>query len=139
MNSNLYTEQFLLNRCYDKLDQVKGNGPKKLNLAKPNVITKDSKTFYFNFVDMSKKLNRSVDHVQNFFDVELNVSSSVDINGTLIISGMYQPIKVHNVLMKYIASYIKCKQCNFYDTEITKDNKIVYMNCKNCKSKNAII
>jgi translation initiation factor 2 subunit 2 len=137
MSENVYGMEFLINRMYDELDEIKKSRT-KLVLAKPKVNRSNRKTVITNFRSICIKLNRREVDVQSFYEKELQKKTSIDQNGILLISGNFKDCGIQNVLMCYIKNYVLCTECSSNNTELIKENRILQLNCKSCKSKKAI-
>ena len=134
----VYSVEFLVDRLYTELDILSVNNHKVI-LEKPIVNRANKKTFIANFTPICGKLNRTVQEVKQYFEKEMNVITSVNAQGSLVITGMFQEINIMKIFTSYINDYVKCKECSSCDTEIIKENRITYNNCKKCKSKKAIL
>jgi len=129
-----YTIDFLVDKFYNEFNRTTN----KLSIPKPNVMIQNKKTCIVNFKNLCDRINRSVDHVKLFFDEELAVTSSINSNGSLIIVGIYKEPKIMSILENYIKKYLMCNQCKTYDTQIIKENRLNFMKCNSCYSKQVI-
>jgi hypothetical protein len=73
-------------------------------------------------------MQRSQQHVFQFFTAELGTMGSTDEKQQLVIRGKYVPKLIQSLPRKYIVSYITCKSCRSPDTELMRD-PYTWLNC----------
>lgn len=129
-------------------------GKKKTFLMKPPQVARagSKKTAFTNFADICRLLKRQNKHVLQFLMAELGTTGSIDGNQCLIVKGRFQQKhfevklliyqlknrnsrKFQNVLRKYIKEYVTCHTCRSSDTELTKDTRLFFLQCKTCGSR----
>ena len=133
-----YNTKFLVDRLYIELGKFSGPN-KKLVLEKPEISSANKKTFIGNFKAICTKLNRKSEDVREYFEKELCTTVNLNSEGALVITGIYKQVGVMKVLQEYIKKYVTCKECSSCDTEIIKENRIVFLKCSKCLSKKAFI
>lgn len=131
-----YNNKFLVDRLYIELGKYTNN-TKKLTLEKPEISSANKKTFIANFKNICEKMNRKIDDVRAFFESELCTTVTLNSDGALVIIGVYKQQGIMKVLDGYIKKYVTCKECSSCDTEIIKENRLVFLKCKKCLSKKA--
>lgn len=134
--SQTYPIEFLVDRLYEELNSLSNNS-KKLIIERPIVKALNKKTYITNFSSVCSKINRELNDIKQYFEKEMNVVANVNSLGGLVITGMFKEINILKVFSSYIEDFVKCKECGSCDTEIIKENRITYNNCKKCKSKKA--
>lgn len=127
-----------VDRLYEKLDQHKDGKSNKLVLPKPEVTVANKKSIVSNFRAICAKLNRTEQEVAKFMEQELSTKVSIDGNGGLKLEGSFRLPRIQSNLASYIETFMRCKECNGYVTEVVKENRITYINCKGCLAKKAI-
>lgn len=134
---SFYSEDFLLERLYNKIGD---NGLKgKIIMPKPISSLLNRKTYLNNFVEIQQKIERK--HVPSFIEFlknELSTDASLNGENKLVISGIFRTPTFEKAIKNYCIQYVQCPSCKSGNTEITKEEKIIYMMCNNCKSKKAI-
>lgn len=133
-----YKVEYLIDRIYNELE-VHLNSSKKISIEKPQVSIANKKTFIANFRNICTKLKRKEEDVRLFFEKELNTTVTINQDGALIITGMYKQPGIINVMTNYIKEYVTCKECGSCDTELIKENRILFVKCNRCLSKKALI
>ena len=133
-----YELDFLIERAYTELNN-RTNKKKKLLLTRPNVKFENKKTIVSNYSTICSKLKRDELEVKQFLDEELGkVISSINSDGMLIITGSFKQAGIIKTLESYINQYVRCTECKSLETEILKQNRITFMECKKCNSKKCI-
>ncbi|KAI1704832.1 domain found in IF2B/IF5 domain-containing protein [Ditylenchus destructor] len=112
-------------------------GKKKTFLMKPPQVARagSKKTAFTNFAEISRLLKRTPKHVLQFLMAELGTTGSIDGNQCLIVKGRFQQKHFESVLRKYIKEYVTCHTCRSSDTELTKDTRLFFLECKTCGSR----
>lgn len=112
-------------------------GEKKKFIMKPPQVARagSKKTAFANFSEICRLLKRQPKHVLQFLLAELGTTGSIDGNSCLIVKGRFQQKHFENVLRKYIREYVTCHTCRSSDTELTKDTRLFFLECKTCASR----
>jgi translation initiation factor 2 subunit 2 len=134
----------------DMLDRVMGilhaQNPdlieKKRRTMMPPQLTKvgTKKTLWVNFQEICAIMQRSPQHVFQFFMAELGTEGSIDGNQRLLIRGKYVPKYIESLLRKYIVSYVTCEMCRSPNTELTRDpaTRLNFCKCHDCGSSRSV-
>eukprot|EP01120_Amphizonella_sp_Union-15-10_P014186 TRINITY_DN679_c0_g1_i1.p1 TRINITY_DN679_c0_g1~~TRINITY_DN679_c0_g1_i1.p1 ORF type:complete len:222 (-),score=49.68 TRINITY_DN679_c0_g1_i1:75-740(-) len=133
----------LLKRAFDMMDETKGGRGQRFatKSIQPPKVGKigTARTSWTNFVLNCKSLNRPPDHVVSFVLIELGTTGSLSgDNQQLIMKGRFRPQILESVLKKYIKSYVTCATCSSPNTELTKENRILFKRCLDCGSCTAV-
>ena len=86
---DLYKTDYLVDRLYNELEKHHIN-QQKVILDKPIVKIENKKTCIANFSNICIKLNRATNDVKQYFEKEMNVVTSINAAGGLIITGMFR-------------------------------------------------
>lgn len=134
----LYTTNDLLDRLYAELDSKVQK--KKFTLKKPQTTVLNRKTYIKNFEELCVNLRCDELHFKNFLKKELNTELSVNENNMLILDTIRNSSMVENAVAKYAKKFVICLEpkCLSGDTQIIKENRILYLQCDSCNSKKAI-
>uniref|UniRef100_A0A7S2LHU8 Translation initiation factor IF2/IF5 domain-containing protein n=1 Tax=Leptocylindrus danicus TaxID=163516 RepID=A0A7S2LHU8_9STRA len=134
----------------DMLDRVMeilhSNNPdlieKKRRNMKPPQLTRvgTKKTLWVNFQEICTMMQRSPEHVYQFFMAELGTEGSIDGNQRLVIRGKYVPKYIESLLRKYIVEYVTCQMCRSPNTELSKDSgsRLYFCHCNDCGSSRSV-
>lgn len=133
-----YNTEYLLDRIYNLISEQKNiTDSTKLIMTKPEVVCENKKTYVKNFNKICYKLNREVSDIKKFFEEELLKKSSINSEGSLIIGGIFRQKQIQSILLSYIKQCVICKECNSTNTILFKEERVLYLECKRCKSKKA--
>ena len=130
-------ENNYLDRAYDQLELLNKNKKKPI-FPQPNIISKDRKTFFINFNELCKTIDRTPEYVKKYLETETNISTSILGDGGLKFDVSIKPQQIKNIITTFIKELIICKDCRSCITTLEKDTRIVYMCCSNCNSKKSI-
>lgn len=134
----------------DMLDRVMGilhaQNPdlieKKRRTMKPPQLTRvgTKKTLWVNFQEICTMMQRSPQHVFQFFMAELGTEGSIDGNQRLVIRGKYVPKYIESLLRKYIVEYVTCQMCRSPNTDLVRDSasRLYFCNCRDCGSSRSV-
>ncbi|KAL7471051.1 hypothetical protein ACHAXS_011327 [Conticribra weissflogii] len=115
---------------------------KKRRTMKPPQLTRvgTKKTLWVNFQEICTMMQRSPQHVFQFFMAELGTEGSIDGNQRLVIRGKYVPKYIESLLRKYIVEYVTCQMCRSPNTELTRDSgsRLHFIQCRDCGSSRSV-
>ncbi|KAI0024248.1 domain found in IF2B/IF5-domain-containing protein [Xylariomycetidae sp. FL0641] len=134
----------LLHRFFSLLAQKNpdhaSSGSKSYKIPPPQCLREgNKKTIFANIQEITKRMNRSEEHVTAYLFAELGTSGSVDGSRRLVIKGRFQQKQIENVLRKYILEYVTCKTCRSPTTELNKgENRLYFITCNSCGSRRSV-
>lgn len=136
----IYSDDFLINRLFEKLEGV---STKRLTIKKPLITKKNKKTFIENFDAICKSINRDTETVREYFEKNLDLTSGdITLSATkvLTITGNHNEENLMKHLKDYVTTYVICteQKCGSGNTELIKENRILWLVCKNCNCRKAI-
>lgn len=138
-----YTYEELLDRVVDIL-QAKNPSlveKKKRNIKPPQLqLLSSKKTLWVNFQEICTMMQRSPEHVYQFFMAELGTEGSIDGNQRLIIRGKYVPKYIESLLRKYVVEYVTCEMCRSPNTDLQRDgaSRLYFLHCRDCGSSRSV-
>jgi translation initiation factor 2 subunit 2 len=137
-----YSYTVLLDRVYEELHlknpHLSGGDAARSQLPQPIIERHGAKkTAVANFQKICEALHRTLDEVKDYIDKELSTQSALDGNNCLLMK--LQNVKstqFENVVLKYVAEFVKCNSCRSLDTELAKDaeRRMLLLRCSNCKA-----
>mmetsp|Transcript_28844 Transcript_28844/g.40456 ORF Transcript_28844/g.40456 Transcript_28844/m.40456 type:complete len:231 (-) Transcript_28844:88-780(-) len=137
-----YTYDELLERIVNILQ---ANNPdliekKRINVKPPQLTSSSKKTTWVNFQETCTMMQRSPDHVFQFFMAELGTEGSIDGNQRLVIRGRYLPKYIESLLRKYVGGYVTCENCRGANTDLQKDSgsRLYFCHCRDCGSSRSV-
>lgn len=89
-----------------------------------------------NFGLIASRLKRASDHVHSFFESETAFNTSTDTKGSLILLGKTSVDKLRALLVKYMNTFVQCRECKKCDTTLKKDRvtRLTFLVCADCGS-----
>ena len=133
-----YSTSFLIDKFYNEYAE-KIKDQKKTRVPRPDIVTKDRKTFINNFTEICESIDRKQTDIASYIAKELEtIETSISGVGVLIIHGTYKRTYVEKLITKYITNYVQCPTCKQWNSTITKIAKLNYIECKMCLAKTAI-
>jgi translation initiation factor 2 subunit 2 len=115
---------------------------RKIRNIKPPQLTlmSSKKTLWINFQEICTMMQRSSDHVFQFFMAELGTEGSIDGNQRLVIRGKYVPKYIESLLRKYVKDYVTCEMCRSPNTDLNKDgaSRLSFLHCRDCGSSRSV-
>jgi translation initiation factor 2 beta subunit (eIF-2beta)/eIF-5 len=124
-----YDRAYLLDRAEDLFAKKKRNVLPNLDYQKHN-----RKTYIRNIQAIAEKLGRSVEDLRQHFSKELRVAASIKEDGSLKLDRIFYPKDLNPVYTSFIKS-IQCGGCKSIHTTETKENRITFLECKDCGRK----
>ena len=135
----IYTYEELAQRIFGLINSSRPE-EKTVYKMRPPVVYRDGtkKTVWANFPEICKIMNRQADHVLSFVLAEVGSTGSIDGNGRLVIKGKFQPKHIENILRHYIGEYVKCPTCKSPETNLKKENRLLFLVCEKCGSSRSV-
>jgi len=135
-----YTIDYMIDRAYNKLEEIHNESQlENIKLTKPITTRLNRKTKITNFRIICSNLNRDENHLLKHFHEEISPDISISGKGSLVLTGTHRDNNINNVMISYIKKYVKCSECSSYNTQLTKENGLVFIKCEKCDSKKSII
>ncbi len=94
-------------------------------------------TVITNLGDVSKAVNRDPEMIAKFLMKELGTSGMFD-GQQLILKGQFRQSQIQSKYESFLAQFVICPECGKPDTKIIKEDRISFLKCEACGSKNPI-
>ncbi|AYV81430.1 MAG: translation initiation factor 2 subunit beta [Harvfovirus sp.] len=134
-----YDLETLVEKFYNiYLSERAGKTNKRALVKPPDIQNLNRKMLINNFPAVCASIHRDPEHLSTFLASELQKETSISANGTLIIHGTYKRGDIEAKIIKYVLDFVQCKMCKQHDTKMEKENRITYINCNKCFSRNAL-
>lgn len=124
-----YERGYLLDRAEELFSKKK-----KTVLPNPDYQKHNRKTYIRNIQAIAEKLGRSVEDLRQYYSQELRVGASIKEDGSLKLDRIFYPKDLNPVYTSFIKS-IQCGACKSIHTVETKENRIAFLECKDCGRK----
>lgn len=131
-----YTEEYLIERLYEKLNQREKTT--RVSFLLPTIVRENGKTIFVNFEQFCNACRRSMNHLSDFIKKSMNVELSISGKNELIINGSYDIVHIKKHLENYGKTYVICSSCKSGNTDIIKEDRLIYLICNNCMCKKPI-
>ena len=93
------------------------------------------RTRIVNFHELCSSINRTEQHVNTFFAIELGTMTSIGApNNHLTIRGILSNRQIEDLMLSYMKQYVRCDQCKDWNTKFTRENDVTLLSCSDCKA-----
>lgn len=151
-NSYTYHDyEFLLDRLYERHNEVNRMSEDDryrrslFQIPKPNIYKEGSKkTMFSNFSSIVHAINRTRDHLQLYYTIELSTECSIAPSPEdpsayrMIIKGKFRTEQIESLLNRYLSEYVESPAIpGSYDTKLVRDvsTKLMYVECNKTGSR----
>lgn len=126
----------LLNEAYKEVKNTGGTG-ERFEIPKIEGRFEGKKTIITNFFQVADTLRRPAEHFQKFLLKELATFGTVE-GDRLILNKKIPSTKINPKIEQYAKEFVICKECGKPDTEIVKQDRMSFLHCLACGSKQPI-
>nr|XP_043622085.1 eukaryotic translation initiation factor 2 subunit beta-like [Erigeron canadensis]XP_043622086.1 eukaryotic translation initiation factor 2 subunit beta-like [Erigeron canadensis] len=137
-----YEYEELISRAFNTLREINPRlaGDRRKTIMKPPYILREGtkKTVFVNFTEICKSLHREPEHAMSFLLTELGTTGSIDGQQRLTIKGRFLPSSFERLLKRYCNNYVICNVCKSSETNITKENRLSFIQCDTCGSRRSV-
>lgn len=109
----------------------------RLEIPSPRTIIQGNRTFITNFTEIANSIRRNPKHLSKFLFRELAKPGNIDGN-RLVLQGKVIRSLVEKKIDNYVKEFVNCKECNKPDTNLVKEDRIIFMKCEACGAKHAV-
>lgn len=128
----------LLDEAYVKIKPIQANAKfDRFEVPKANVQVFGNKTYIDNFLQICSYIRREGDHLMKFLSKELASYCKIE-NERLMLNRKISIGQINEKLNLYINTYVICKECNKPDTELVKQEGLLFMHCLACGAKHSL-
>lgn len=126
----------LLDEAYGKVKQVSANS-ERFEIPKIEGHFEGKKTILTNFLQIVDYIRRKPEHLQKFLLRELATSGQIE-GGRLVLNIKVPSTKIKQKIDEYIREFVLCKECKKPDTELLKEDRLLFINCLACGAKHSV-
>ena len=126
----------LLDDAYSKVKVSKSNGD-RFEIPKAEGHFEGKKTIISNFVQMASYLRRNPEHFLKFLLKELAASGQIE-GDRLVLNILVPSSKINQKIEEYTKEFVVCRECGKPDTELTKQDRLTFINCLACGAKHSV-
>ena len=126
----------LLNKAYKEVKQIENNG-ERFEVPKIKGYFQGKKTILTNFFQIASFLRRKPEHIQKYLVKELATSAYKE-GDRLVLNNKIPSLKINDKINQYIKEFIICRECGKPDTELMKEDRLVFVHCLACGAKHSV-
>jgi len=131
-----FTYKKMLSDAYSTLGD---HAKEKLKIQPPTVTVQGGKHCVLdNFYGICQNVNRDSEHLMKFILTEFGTTGSINGEGGMVLSGRFKPKAFEKIIRNYIKQFVLCPNCRSANTNITRKDRLNYINCDHCTSSVAI-
>jgi translation initiation factor 2 subunit 2 len=126
----------LLDEVYEKVKQVSTNSA-RFEIPKIEGHFEGKKTIITNFSQVVDYIRRKPEHLQKFLLRELATSGQIE-GGRLVLNIKVPSTKIKQKIDEYVKEFVLCKECKKPDTELLKEDRLLFIHCLACGAKHSV-
>lgn len=128
--------EHLLEQAYEQVKKVDTNS-ERFELPKLEGHFEGKKTILTNFLPIASYIRRKPDHFQKFLLKELATSGQIE-GERLVLNNRIPSAKIKEKIDAYLKEFVICKECGKPDTELKKEDRLMFMHCLACGAKHSV-
>jgi translation initiation factor 2 subunit 2 len=125
----------LLEKAYKEVKPVEAGSRFEIPKVKGHV--EGTKTIITNFSQICDVLRRDKVHVTKYLYKELATSGKID-GERLIFNRKLTSVKINEKIGQYASEFVICSECKKPDTELIKENRLMFIKCLACGAKKTV-
>ena len=126
----------LLEQAYKEVKQI-DTAESRFEIPKIQGHFEGKKTILTNFFQIASHIRRSHEHFQKFMLKELAASGQKE-GDRLILNIKVPSAKINQKIEQYVKEFVLCKECGKPDTELTKEDRLMFIHCLACGAKHSV-
>ncbi|MFH1308366.1 MAG: translation initiation factor IF-2 subunit beta [archaeon] len=127
----------LLEEAYKKIKPITSKGAERFEIQKVEGHIEGNKTIITNFVQMSNHLRRNPDHFSKYLLRELATSGVIE-GERLVLQRKISSSRINEKIDSYVKEFVICKECKKPDTELIKQDRLMFIHCLACGAKHSV-
>lgn len=125
----------LLNEAYTVVKPIKAS--ERFEIPKIEGHLEGNKTILTNLQQIASHIRRNINHLLKYLLRELATSGAIKGN-RVIFQTKVSSIKINEKIKDYVGEFVICKECGKPDTELTKQEKFMFVHCLACGAKHSV-
>ena len=125
----------LLEKAYKEVKPIETGGRFEIPKVKGHV--EGTKTIITNFSQICDIIRRDKLHVSKFLFKELATPGVIE-NERLILNRKLTSVKINEKVAAYTNEFVICSECKKPDTELTKEDRLMFIKCLACGAKKTV-
>ncbi len=127
----------LLDEAYKKVKQISSEDGERFKMPKIEGYFEGKKTILTNFSQIAGYIRRNPEQFQKFLLKELATSGQKD-GDRLVLNNKIQSAKINQKMEEYISEFVLCRECKKPDTELIKEDRLMFIHCLACGAKHPV-
>lgn len=131
------TEQYkeLLEKLYKEVKVVETSD--RFEIPKVTGHVEGNKTIVDNFQEICNILRRDPLHVSKYLSRELATQAIIE-KGRIIFNRKLQSARINEKIQDYVNEFVICRECKKPDTELVKEDRLMFVHCLACGAKHPV-
>ena len=125
----------LLEKAYKEVKPIESG--ERFEVPKVKGHVEGTKTIITNFSQICDVLRRNKEHVTKFLYKELATPGVID-GERLILNRKLHSAKINEKIEAYANEFVICSECKKPDTELIKENRLMFIKCLACGAKKTV-
>ena len=131
-----YDYEKLLTKAKKELPEVKQQ-KERFEVPKVSGHIQGNKTIISNFSQLCSTLRRPQEKILKFLQRELATPASID-GPRLVLGRKLSASLINEKIVRYCSDFVLCKECQKPDTQLIKEDRILFMKCTACGAKHPV-
>ena len=132
----MYDYNELLERGLKKLPK-KVFEESRFEIPESDSFVMGNRTVVKNFLEVAQAFNRKPEHLMKFLSYELATSAIFESRGA-VFQGKFSNYLINEKIKKYASTYVLCHECGKPDTNLSREERITFLNCEACGAKHSV-
>ena len=120
----------LLDEAYKRIKPIESSKD-RFEIPKAEGHFEGKKTILTNFYQIASYIRRNPEHFQKFMLKELATSGQKE-GERLVFNNKIPSEKINKKIEQYVKEFVLCRECGKPDTELTKEDRLVFIRCMAC-------
>lgn len=130
------TYEKMLEEAYGKI-KTTDKASDRFEIPKIEGHFEGRKTILTNFAQIASHLRRKPEHFQKFLLKELAASGQRE-GDRLVLNIKVPSEKINQKIENYVKEFVLCKECKKPDTELIREDRIMFIHCLACGAKHSV-
>ncbi len=126
----------LLDKAYEKVKQVDSTSD-RFEIPKISGHFQGKKTILTNFFQVASHIRRRPEHFQKFLLKEVAASGQKE-GDRLVLNKRVSSSIMNQKIEQYVKEFVLCKECGKPDTELKKQDRLMFLQCLACGAKHSV-
>ncbi len=126
----------MLDKAYEQIKPIESKR-ERFEIPVVEGHVQGNKTIITNFKHICDYLRRSPTHVEKFMEKELAAPGKAE-GERLVLTRKVQSSSINEKIKRYVNEFVICKECGKPDTELIKQERLLFLHCLACGAKHSV-